>query len=125
MEVTNPSNQGPLPVRRTAPDERIDITRVNREGIQDATVDISEIRAPREPYRLEGQRGTEDSEAGHEKRDSIQLSEEGRRMLAAEKQDVDAKREERVQDLTRLYREGVLNTRERIERAAAGILASS
>lgn len=125
MEVTNTSNQGPLPARRIAPDDRIDITRVNRDGIQDATVDISEIRAPKEPFQLRGQRGAEDTQDNHEKRDSIELSDEGRRMLAAERAGGDSKREERVHELSRHYREGTLNTQERIERAAAGILAQS
>lgn len=127
MEVTNTSNQGALPLRRSAHDDRIDITRSNRDGIQEATVDISEIRAPQEPYKLRGQRGADDSEASHEKRDSIELSLEARRMLAADKVTVEAadtRREKHVEELVKSYREGTLNTRERIDRAAAGMLAA-
>lgn len=126
MEVTNTSNQGPLPLRRTAHDDRIDFTRVNRDGIQEATVDISEIRAPQEPFKLRGQRGTDDSEGTHTRKDSIELSEEARRLLAKEQEPakaVDERRERHVADLAKLYRDGELNTRERIERAASGILS--
>ncbi|MBI5365146.1 MAG: hypothetical protein HZA53_18355 [Planctomycetes bacterium] len=125
MEVTNTSNQGPVPLRRPANDDRIDITRVNRDGIQDATVDISEIRAPQEPFKLRGQRGTDDSEGTRTKKDSIELSEEARRLLAEEQtktKDADGRREQHVADMARLYRMGELNTRERIERAAVGML---
>ena len=46
MEVTSTSNQGPIQPRRPSAEGRIDLTRINRDGIQDATEDISEIRAP-------------------------------------------------------------------------------
>ena len=127
MEVTNTSNQGPLPLRRSTHDDRIDITRVNRDGIQDATVDISEIRASQEPFKLRGQRGADDSEAAHTQKDSIVLSDEARRLLAEEQKPAkgaDERREKHVADLAKRYRDGELNTRERIERAAAGMLAA-
>lgn len=128
MEVTSTSNQGPLPLRRHLHDDRIDITRVNRDGIQEATEDISEIRAPQEPFALRGDRNTSDAQGARGQKDSIELSEDARRLMAAKEpspEKVDERRKERVAELAKSYREGTLATRERVERAAAAMLTPS
>ncbi len=128
MEVTSTSNQGPIQPRRTTHDERIDLTRVNRDGIQEATEDISEIRAPQEPYALRGQRTASDSQATRSQKDSIEFSDDAKRLLAGKQVTTDKaeeRRKERVAELEKSFREGTLSTRERVERAAAAMLTPS
>lgn len=128
MEVTSTSNQGPIQPRRLGGDERIDITKVNRDGIQDATEDISEIRAPLEPFAVRMRRqATEAGSATNSSQDKIELSDEARRMLAQEakaQSDEKVARERRIAELRQQYHEGRLNTHERMERAAGEILST-
>src|SRR5205085_899092 len=87
MEVTSTSNQGPIQPRRQANDDRIDLTRINRDGIRDATEDIAEIRAPQEPYAIRMQRlAGESRETRGTQGDQIELSPEARKLLAEEGQ---------------------------------------
>jgi anti-sigma28 factor (negative regulator of flagellin synthesis) len=128
MEVTSTSNQGPLQPRRSGGDDRIDITKLNRDGIEDATQDISELRAPVEPYAVRMRRQAADvGGTTNSTQDKIELSDEARRMLAQETQtkvDAAAARTERLAELRRQYEEGRLNTSERADRAATEILSS-
>src|SRR5262245_44762071 len=112
MEVTSSNNQGPLPQRRLADSDRIDFTRINRDGIQDATEDISEIRAPQEPYALRMQhQATDAGSAG----DRIELSDEAKKLLAREKAEATGAAEAhdaraaRLAELKKMYTEGRLN----------------
>lgn len=128
MEVTSTSNTGPVQPRRSSPDGRVDITRHNRDGIEEATVDISEIRGPQEPYGLRQQRRAAEGEGRTDGGDRIELSEEARRLLAQDADkapEADAARKERLAELEKSYREGTLNTRERVDRAAASLLSGS
>jgi hypothetical protein len=127
MEVTSTSNSGPLQPRRSSADDRVDITRHNRDGIEEATVDIAEIRAPQEPWGLRHKTRSDETGSETPQRDRIELSDEGRRLLAKESEtaSAEAERKERVAELERSYREGTLNTRERIDRAAASLLGGA
>jgi len=126
MEVTSTSNQGPIQPRRSG--EGIDITKLNRDGIDDATEDISELRAPIEPYAVRMRRQAADVGATTSStHDKIELSDEARRMLAQETQakaDSAAAHTERLAELRRAYQEGRLNTSERADRAATEMLSS-
>lgn len=128
MEVTSTSNQGPLQPRRQGGEDRIDITKLNRDGIEDATQDISELRAPIEPYAVRMRRQAADAGGTTSStHDKIELSDEARRMLAQETQakvDSATARTEHLAELRRQYEEGRLNTSERAERAATEILSS-
>jgi len=126
MEVTSSNNQGPVAPRRQVDAERIDITRINRDGIRDATEDISEIRAPLEPYALRGKRQATETDA--DGGDRIELSEEARKLLAHEQAKPAAAedaREARLAELRQMYVEGRLNTRERVDQAASEMLSAS
>lgn len=125
MEVTSTSNQGPLLPRRL--EDRIDLTRINRDGIQDATEDIAEIRAPVEPYSVRMQRQVADEAPARSNGDRIEVSEDAKRLLAgaAAGADADAAREKRIQELKQLHAENKLLTRERSERAAFEMLSQS
>jgi hypothetical protein len=105
MEVTSTSNQGPIQPRRQGNDERIDLTRINRDGIRDATEDIAEIRAPQEPYAIRMQR---------------LLAQEGEKSTST-----DERRARRVAELRQEYLDGKLATPERAERAAVRMLEAS
>lgn len=125
MEVTSTSNQGPLQPRRI--EERIDLTRINRDGIQDATEDIAEIRAPQEPYSVRMQRHVADEAPARSNGDRVEVSEDAKRLLAgvAARADEDAARQKRVEELRLLHSENKLLTRERSERAAFEMLQQS
>ncbi|MBK7878533.1 MAG: hypothetical protein IPJ77_22990 [Planctomycetes bacterium] len=128
MEVTSTSNSNPIQPRRNSLEERIDITRVNRDGIQEATEDISEIRAPQEPFALRGQRQATEGQGTRSQQDRIDLSDDAKRLLAskdAANEKVDERRKERLAELEKSYREGTLASRERIERAATAMLTPS
>lgn len=128
MEVTSTSNQGPLQPRRLVGDDRIDITKLNRDGIHDATEDISEVRAPIEPFAVRMHRQAADAgETSSSTQDKIELSDEARRMLAQETQakvDTEAARKQRLAELRQAYQDGTLNTSERVDRAATEILST-
>jgi hypothetical protein len=125
MEVTSTSNQGPIQPRRGNADERIDLTRVNRDGIHDATEDIAEIRAPQEPYSVRAQRHVAEEAASRSNADRIEVSEDAKRLLAANQSadETDKARVDRVEELRKQHAEGRLNSRERVERAAFELLS--
>lgn len=128
MEVTSTSNQGPIQPRRLPGEERIDITKLNRDGIHDATEDISEVRAPIEPLAVRMHRQAADaSENASSTQDKIELSPEARHMLAQETQakvDAESARKQRIAELRQAYQDGKLNTSERVDRAATEILSA-
>lgn len=127
MEVTSTSNQGPIQPRRITHEERIDLTRINRDGIHDATEDIAEIRAPQEPYSVRMQRQTAEAAASRSNADRVEVSDDAKRLLAASStpHDADAARHKRLDELRQLHTQGKLNTRERAERAAYSMLSQS
>ena len=128
MEVAS-TNQGPIPPRRQSSEERIDLTRGNREGISRATEDISEIRAPQEPYGVRMPRqGNESGETRGSRADRVEVSEEAHRMLAQEGKKVSSADEKRARHLSELkhsYEGGTLNSPERVQRAAIEMLRST
>jgi hypothetical protein len=110
MEIPNQPVQGPRPNRRSANEQPIDLTRMNREAIRQST---------------------EEFEQAQYSADRIDLSEEGRALAAdaakVETRADDARKAEsahqaKVQELRKQYLEGRLNTPERVERAAHKIL---
>jgi hypothetical protein len=112
MEVNNQPIQGPRPNRRSGSEQPIDITRLNREAIQRSTDEFVQTQ-----YSA----------------DSIQLSEEGQALAAAQaKENAQAEaarkaedaHQAKVQDLRQKYVDGKLNTPERVEKAAHKMLAS-
>lgn len=125
MEVTSTSNQGPIQPRRSNHEERIDLTRINRDGIHDATEDIAEIRGPQESYAVRMQRQTAEAASNRANADRVELSEDAKRLLAASSapHDADGTRKKRVDELRQLHEQGKLNTRERAERAAYSMLS--
>lgn len=125
MEVTSTSNQGPIQPRRITHEERIDLTRINRDGIHDATEDIAEIRGPQESYAVRMQRQAAEAASSRSNADRVELSEDAKRLLAssAAPKDTDGTRQKRVDELRQLHEQGKLNTRERAERAAYSMLS--
>jgi hypothetical protein len=113
MEVNNQPIQGPRPNRRSGSEQPIDITRLNREAIQRSTDDYVQAEYPTT--------------------DSIELSDAGQALAAAQAKDTaladesrkaEETRQAKVQELRQQYVEGKLNTPERVEKAAHNMLAS-
>lgn len=127
MEVTSTSNPQPIQPRRNG-DDRIDLTRVNRDGIREATEDIAEIRAPQEPYAVRMKRQAGEATGNRSKEDQIELSPEARKLLEEDGKvgaTADERRAKRLDELRQRYLEGRLSTPERAERAAVRMLESS
>ena len=113
MEVNNQPIQGPRPNRRSANEPPIDITRLNREAIQRSTEEFQH--------------------AQYSSPDSIELSQEGQALAAAQAKDnaraeetrkAEDARQAKVQELRQQHLEGKLNTPERVEKAAHRMLTS-
>jgi hypothetical protein len=119
MEINKQPSQGPR-IRRSG--DGIDITRLNRDGIQKVVEEleagqVEELRSKRAPELASAAR----SEAG----DQIEVSEEAKQLLAragvgAPKQD--EARQARLQELKTRYLEGTLNTPELVDQTASKLL---
>lgn len=107
MEINNQPIQGPRPNRRSISDPTIDITRRNRESIQQVAQDFEDAQ-----YSA----------------DRIELSSEGQALAAGQakvdESKAEAAHQEKVQELKQLYLEGKLNTPERVANAAQKMLTT-
>ncbi len=107
MEINNQPIQGPRPNRRSINEPSIDITRRNRESIEQVAQDFEDAQ-----YST----------------DRIELSSEGQALAAGQVKADEAKtkdaHQEKVQELKRQYLDGKLNTPERVEKAAHKMLTT-
>lgn len=133
MEINNQPLRGARPGGRPDADDSIDFTRVNREGIQRATEEISELRGAREagadkkvqktsgkPDVAAPSRTTEKGSKG----DRLEISQAAQQLARRESDGVEssARRQARVDELKQQHSSGTLNTHARAERAAGSML---
>ena len=119
MEINDKPVQNPRPSSRVSGDLPIDITRPMREGIQ-------KFRDTFEPKVLED--AATRARTAQRAADRIEVSEEARRLAAAEgdgaTEDITDTRRTRLEELRAALLEGRLHTPERIERAAERMLGA-